>query len=87
MSKKMDEPSILMFPNPTSNLLNIEIRGSEDQPSLVKVIDMKGNVVMHVTVQEYRTAVLSLDGLSNGTYLVQVINNEVAESKRIMVQH
>lgn len=87
MASIMSEPAISMYPNPTNNLLNIEIRGEQDQSSLVRVFDMTGKMIMDLAVEEYRTAVLSLDHLPNGTYVVQVLNNEVSKTERILVQH
>jgi len=75
--------SILIFPNPTIDMLHIE--GFESERSLVELSDMQGNILLTVEVKESQLS-LSIDNLSAGIYFVSVFSNEVNMHQKIVKQ-
>jgi hypothetical protein len=73
MKAKKPEISVGIFPNPTSGPVTIKITGElKSQPEQLLVLDATGKVVKH---QQY-TERVDLQGLSAGTYLIQVTTKE-----------
>jgi hypothetical protein len=73
MKAKKPEISVGIFPNPTSGPVTIKITGElKSQPEQLLVLDATGKVVKH---QQYNERV-DLQGLSAGTYLIQVTTKE-----------
>lgn len=73
MKAKKPEISVGIFPNPTSGPVTIKITGElKSQPEQLLVLDAAGKVVNY---QPY-TERLDLQGLSAGTYLIQVTTKE-----------
>jgi trimeric autotransporter adhesin len=70
--------SISMYPNPTSDKLNVEVTATEISNTLVKVYDLTGRLMTqvqaNVTVGENHIDV-NMGGFANGIYTVQVYSN------------
>ncbi|MFY8090914.1 MAG: beta strand repeat-containing protein, partial [Chitinophagaceae bacterium] len=73
-----------VYPNPTSNVLNLVIASPSDKLLSIRVMDINGKVV----VQNSRNVVsgdnvlqLNIKALAKGTYSIQAICNEGCETK------
>lgn len=73
---------IIIFPNPTKNLFNIQINNDEVKATSVKIFDVTGKLV----ILSYDINQINVSTLSTGTYIVQVINkdNIVLKSEKII---
>lgn len=61
-----------MYPNPTSELLNIELGNNESDINL-QLFDMSGKLVHQVKIEAYQTKyVLPMNLVATGNYLVQM---------------
>ena len=71
-------PQVAVYPNPTTDELNIDINLDNNFETMVKIMDMSGRIVKQV---ETKTAAgmnhiqLNLGLLNSGLYTVMVINN------------
>jgi hypothetical protein len=73
------KPEVKMYPNPTSNELNIELLSENQSITSIKVMDMSGRVVKQtqsVTFEGVNTINVSLSELTAGMYTIQVVNND-----------
>lgn len=79
---------ILLFPNPSSDILCIQFASSIDQDLSISLTDMQGkNLLNAVLVQGSRSVELSVKNIPSGSYYVK-LNNELFERVvRIMVSH
>src|SRR5690554_1190764 len=75
--------SVSVYPNPTSNVLNIE--GITEEGLQITVQDLSGRVVQPKVVSNSNTA-LDLTGLQNGIYLVQIIKDNAQKVIRVVKQ-
>lgn len=78
-----DEKQANVYPNPAVNFINISKNGYRFD---VTVLDRSGNLVMSKPDQMDNTQ-LSVSGLPNGFYVVQIISRTGEESYKVIVQH
>ena len=75
-----DLAQILIYPNPTSDILNVELNGS----NLISVYDLTGRVVIQTFIRE--KGVIDVSGLQRGTYLIKSIGDyQSSTAKRFTV--
>lgn len=83
------ESQITVYPNPVkkNNDLSIELPVDKSQNMVIEIYDVTGSVVY---VKKINSAVLchtiSIQGLSQGTYILHIKGDEFASSKKIIVQ-
>lgn len=73
-----DGSSVNIYPNPTTDVLNIDLYAASAQNTSVKVLDMSGRVVKQVEAKSQAGAnhiQLSLGEVASGVYTVQVYSN------------
>lgn len=83
-----EDAGFAMWPNPATDRLTVEVPLEADSEVQVSIFDAAGKAA----VQQQRTLVkgdnqftLDLQGLSNGVYMVQVRNGEVAKVRKLVV--
>lgn len=62
------EEEVLIFPNPASNHLNIDIKDNQ-QPKIIKLITVDGEMVLYEQVNE-KLKTINLSDFSNGIYVL-----------------
>ena len=78
-----DERQANVYPNPAVNFINISKNGYRFD---VSILDRTGNLVMSKPNQIDNTQI-SVSGLTNGFYVVQIISRAGEESYKILVKH
>lgn len=73
---------INLYPNPTSDQVNIQINGGEK----IEIINALGEVVMRTEVAAGTTLTFSVSKWAKGIYLVNLISNEGTRSKKLIIQ-
>jgi hypothetical protein len=71
--------TVSIYPNPTQNVLNIDLYTSKVQNTTVKVLDMSGRIVKQVQARSeagMNKLSLSLGDIASGVYTVQVFEND-----------
>jgi hypothetical protein len=71
--------TVSLYPNPTQDVLNIDLYTSKVQNTTVKVLDMSGRVVKQIQARSeagMSTLSISLGELASGVYTVQVYDND-----------
>ncbi len=63
--------SIRIFPNPTTNALNISL-SNNDLPDAYKVFNMLGQVIMNRTISNNSDLSINTSALSNGMYFIKI---------------
>lgn len=70
------EANVNLYPNPTTNVLNIEAEGVQE----VHVIDINGRTAM----VEKNVSSINMSNLANGVYYVRVITNNGVSSQKVV---
>lgn len=68
-----------IYPNPTSNVINIDFYASDNQTTMVKVYDLTGRLMKQVTRQSAKgnnSMDINLIEFANGLYTIQVFEND-----------
>ena len=74
-----DGNSVTMYPNPTTDVLNIDLFATEASTTSVRISDMSGRTVKSVllkSVAGMNNVTISLSELANGLYTVQIFTND-----------
>ncbi|GIV26826.1 MAG: hypothetical protein KatS3mg027_0640 [Bacteroidia bacterium] len=74
--------SILIFPNPTNNVLKIYHLPKKSQ---IRIFDVYGKLVHEKIISEDNNTTLQLGYLEEGIYTVQILNNDFLFQKKIIV--
>jgi len=75
-----------IYPNPTTEKITLEISGWEDlQTGIFKLYSLNGQLLQEQPVSS-ATTVVSLTGLSKGTYILKVQINGITEDWKIIKQ-
>ena len=80
-------PEMIIFPNPASNQLIINLQNYKLTPSdSIDIIDMEGKVVKHIQNLMIEN-IIAISDLSNAQFLVNLIHkNKIISSKNILVE-
>lgn len=76
--------SVLIFPNPFNNTLNLKLKGYADPVEII-LYDLSGKVLLKRKISEHEFS-LTLAHLSNGIYLLRLYNEEGQSVHKIMKQ-
>lgn len=79
-------PTLHVYPNPTSDVVKVEIPELE-RSATIRVISVTGQIVQAVTTEEgLTTYTLSLQGMAEGVYILQLITDDgIIESEKILL--
>ncbi len=65
-----------VYPNPASEMLNIDFNSENDTPIGLQVIDVMGRVVHHQEVNIQRTVTIDVSNLENGYYILKMTQGD-----------
>lgn len=72
---------IEVYPNPTSNKINIESTKRLDQ---IRVFDISGKMLLNKSINGQSSAVIDLSNLKSGVYLLKLNSDKASITKRII---
>lgn len=70
--------TVSCYPNPTSDILNIDLYATKDQHTIIKLLDVIGRVVKHIQVRSLtgmNNIKISMGEIESGIYTIQVYEN------------
>lgn len=73
-----DGSSVTIYPNPTSNVLNIDLYTEKEANTVVKVMDMSGRTIKQISSKSnagLNNMTISLSEVASGIYTVQILEN------------
>lgn len=79
--------SVALFPNPTNDVLNIEVKGIHNSIRNVEVMDITGKRIQLISGSNNSTAKISLGHLANGAYLVRIQTNAGTLTQKLNIAH
>jgi len=72
---EVDELSVLIYPNPTSDRVIVNVQNEFDKSSSMVLLDMKGNVLQTIpTINQINE--FDLSSYTKGSYILSIINNK-----------
>jgi hypothetical protein len=83
LSLNNQELAIELYPNPTSNFINI-VNKADMVLEGVKIYDMNGKFVSEVLITNSNTLNIDLSGLSSGIYMLHAYNDQLNIIKKVI---
>ena len=81
--------SIIIYPNPASTNLFVDYGILEDINANFLLFDMSGRLIRNVVMNKQNSQMrIDLDGISNGLYLIKILdqNGQIIKTDRVIVQ-
>ncbi|MEZ4850174.1 MAG: T9SS type A sorting domain-containing protein [Bacteroidia bacterium] len=79
-----ENPTVLVYPNPTTNYVNVEFDGDYDQLTL---IDSRGRIISQRKLEAGETLVkLNLEELPEGVYMIRLAGQAGSLIQRVVKQ-
>ena len=80
------EDNIIVFPNPTNNLLNIKLKNAEQREFDIMLINYAGQSVFTGTLSNENNTI-NTSKFSNGIYFLKIYSNDNIFTKKIIVSN
>jgi len=82
----IDPSAIKVFPNPASNVLNVDLEALELNGNVnLRIIDITGKVVLESVMHSNDIKTLNLTNIQNGHYMLNISNEDYMIGKRFSV--
>ena len=79
--------TIAAWPNPTSDLLNLQVSGQGNDMIRIRIMDLQGRIVMERNVRKNDVnIVLPVSGLNAGMYILNVEAGQQHERLKVIVR-
>jgi hypothetical protein len=79
-----------VYPNPTSNELNIDIYTTKAENSTIKILDMSGRILKEIQTKLFvgaNSIQTNISELATGIYTVQILeNNKITQVSKVEKQ-
>lgn len=75
-----------VYPNPTKGTINIAVHSGLSGTFNAKVLDLSGRVIMNNTIESNSVLTMDLSNKSNGTYILELSNDNTRLTKRIVLK-
>ncbi len=79
------ESSILLFPNPASEYIQYDLRGTEFEPLSLEITDLGGKTILSIHEGLSNHGVVNTDGLASGIYHLRFIGKESILEKSMII--
>lgn len=80
---ELTQNNFSFFPNPTTNVLNIN---SENNLEQVSITDMSGRTIKTITSNNTKQTRIDVTDLNSGIYFIQVVSNGVSQVQKFIKQ-
>ncbi|MBN2175958.1 MAG: T9SS type A sorting domain-containing protein [Bacteroidales bacterium] len=84
------EPSVIAYPNPANNFVNIDYDNLVNQNARIVIYDLLGSVVKEINVTDNNGSIKNINTstLNEGIYFYSlVINNESKDTQKLIIKH
>jgi hypothetical protein len=82
-------PPVIIYPNPTKDILNVEFKDGTRYSGFVQLTNMKGQVMEQIEIQNEDQTTFDTSKYPPGMYVVTLLdeNLNVVLASRIIIQH
>jgi uncharacterized repeat protein (TIGR01451 family) len=82
-----DDNSLVLYPNPTSNLVQIDLINTNEQINRIVIYDMLGKAVKTIVVTTTSSVSVDVSDVSKGMYLLEITSeNNLKINKKLIIQ-
>ena len=84
---ELNSSAVVVYPNPVTNNKNATIQTNLYGVTQLQVVDLAGKIVLNTQVEfKNNSTEINLDGISKGTYLIKLNNENKLLTKKISIQ-
>jgi serine protease len=77
--------SIIIFPNPANNIINIQI--GDEKYNKAELMDISGKTIQSISLQNHTELILmDIENISNGIYLIRLSGNQNSVTKKVVIK-
>ena len=73
-----------IYPNPSSDVLNISLSDNDNLPDNYKIYNMLGQIITDVKINNTSDLVIKTSSFSNGMYFIKIVNGDKAVTFRFI---
>ncbi|PKP45986.1 MAG: hypothetical protein CVT95_07785 [Bacteroidetes bacterium HGW-Bacteroidetes-12] len=81
----INDDEISVFPNPTTNLININLSKEKNKPFNIQLFDVNSNLIFHITTHE-SSIQFNTSRYPKGVYLLRIFNQYTVFTEKIITQ-
>ncbi|RRN78149.1 T9SS C-terminal target domain-containing protein [Pseudoxanthomonas sp. SGD-10] len=81
-----DNSAINVYPNPSSDIINVSVKGGVNDVKTVRVLDLNGKLVLATSGTDSTIQLNTKGKLAPGVYTVTVSTDNINESKKIVIE-
>jgi hypothetical protein len=78
--------NFIVYPNPAKETLNIKVNQFNNEPTLVKLTNLLGEVISSSVVLENETITLNTSTLNSGVYFITIENKGIKGTQKIVIE-
>lgn len=83
----LDKSEITIFPNPTSDLIIIQIGAIVEKECTIDLIDMNGKVILSNKINQGQTlSYLDIQTVHSGVYFVKISNGNSTKTSKVIIE-
>jgi hypothetical protein len=83
-SLNFEPTTVSTFPNPTTGLVNIQLKGAETTETSIKVLNALGQVILEKQVQNNSNIEVDLSKEISGLYILHIVNGTTQFTEKII---
>jgi len=80
----LSENNVSLFPNPATNLLNIEFENYNNEIIGMEIFDITGKLIKNNQLTNSKSKI-SLDNMQKGVYFIKLVNGTTSKSHKLVV--
>lgn len=84
-----DEKKLLVYPNPSTGIVHIDINGFEGRKTELRILNVIGSVIYRESLTELNerfTKTLDLSKFASGLYYVKLESENASEMRKIVIR-
>ena len=89
ISEISENAQITVYPNPTSDLISLELNSSKEDNFTLDLMNATGELIASTNLSHFSGTVIKkfdLRGMANGIYFIEIISNDKVFTKKVMKQ-
>lgn len=81
--------NVIVFPNPSADIINVDVNVQSEQNVMIELIDITGKVVIRKdagSLQGKSKQSINVNGISKGTYIIKIVSEKATETRKIIIE-
>ena len=81
--------NVSVFPNPSAEIINVNVDLQSEQKVMIELIDFTGKVVLTKdlgSLQGKSNQAIHVNGIAKGTYLIKIASDKAIETRKVIIE-